>query len=97
MMKASPLVLSLAIFMLLLSQLPVPAVATICSVSKLMPCAAAVYGSGKPSRLCCTTLRRQQPCFCSYINNPRYRAHIKHRQAKKILKECRLHFPKCGH
>ncbi|KAL3845929.1 hypothetical protein ACJIZ3_003332 [Penstemon smallii] len=71
------------------------AAAANCTPTELSSCAAALITVGTPSRVCCVKLKEQQPCFCSYIKNPSFKAYVDSPIAKKIAAACGVAIPNC--
>jgi hypothetical protein len=69
--------------------------AATCDVSQLAPCAAALASGAAPSASCCSILRAQQGCFCTYAKNPTYAPYINSPNAKKVVASCGLTIPRC--
>jgi hypothetical protein len=83
-----------AVLVLLLAMAGGASAAT-CNVGKLAPCAAALASGAAPSASCCSSLRAQQGCFCTYAKNPTYARYINSPNAKKVVASCGLTVPRC--
>ncbi|KAI7749008.1 hypothetical protein M8C21_009914 [Ambrosia artemisiifolia] len=69
--------------------------AATCNVQELLPCATYLSSGAPPSVACCSKLKAQQPCFCTYLKNPSAGQYINSPNAKKIASACGVAFPKC--
>ncbi|XP_034577079.1 non-specific lipid-transfer protein 2P [Setaria viridis] len=66
-----------------------------CNVGQLTPCASPLATGATPSASCCSSLRAQQGCFCTYAKNPTYARYINSPNAKKVVASCGLTVPRC--
>ncbi|TMW88306.1 hypothetical protein EJD97_018731 [Solanum chilense] len=69
--------------------------AVTCSVTELVPCAAAIMSSQPPSKECCNKLKEQKPCLCGYLKNPSLKQYVNSPNAKKVAKTCGVSTPSC--
>lgn len=73
------------------------AMAMECNISVLAPCLPVIKNPKlMPTPECCADLVTQQPCFCVYIKDPRYKAYVDSPGAKKLLAVCGLQTPVCS-
>ncbi|KAL4578858.1 hypothetical protein LXL04_014989 [Taraxacum kok-saghyz] len=84
----------IALLVMVLAQSEV-GVAVTCNPTQLAPCAAAISSSASPSRLCCTKIKQQRPCLCTYIRNPSLRNYVTSPNAKKVARICKVSVPRC--
>ncbi|KAL8532052.1 hypothetical protein ACS0TY_008599 [Phlomoides rotata] len=72
------------------------AVTADCNPTELSPCLAAITGGQSPSADCCSKLKAQQPCFCTYLKNPALQQYVASPNAKKVAGICGVTIPaKC--
>ncbi|EES13181.1 hypothetical protein BDA96_07G001600 [Sorghum bicolor] len=64
-----------------------------CNIAALASCNAAVIQGAKPTAMCCSSLRAQEPCLCTYQNNPKYGKY--HPNARKMVTSCGMAIPNC--
>ncbi|KAG2302598.1 hypothetical protein Bca4012_060936 [Brassica carinata] len=64
-----------------------------CVPTELNSCLPAVQTGSNPSTECCTKLKEQQSCLCSYIQNPAFGPYLKN--AQKGLAACGVPYPTC--
>ncbi|MFX6534964.1 hypothetical protein ABTP16_18945 [Acinetobacter baumannii] len=69
--------------------------AATCNPTALSPCAGAITSGTPPSASCCSNLKAQQSCFCSYLKNPALQPYINSPNAKKVAAACRVSIPHC--
>ena len=71
--------------------------AVVCNAMALSPCSDAMFSPSKPkpSADCCSKLKEQAGCMCTYIKNPNLSKYIKTADAKRVAADCKLPFPKC--
>ncbi|KZV42240.1 hypothetical protein F511_13339 [Dorcoceras hygrometricum] len=69
--------------------------AVTCDVRELIPCTAAMVGSGVPSALCCQKLREQVPCLCTYMKDPSLAPYVKSPNGPKVAATCGISIPIC--
>ncbi|KAJ1299150.1 hypothetical protein BS78_01G509800 [Paspalum vaginatum] len=69
--------------------------AATCDINRLSPCAPALFSGSAPTPSCCSSLRAQQSCFCTYAKNPSYARYISSPNARKIIASCGLNVPHC--
>ncbi|CAI9096138.1 OLC1v1032219C1 [Oldenlandia corymbosa var. corymbosa] len=84
-----------AVFVLVLGGSVEKAKAVTCSPLQLSSCASAIVSSTPPSALCCSKIKEQRPCLCSYLKNPNLRKFISSPNARKVAKTCGTPFPRC--
>ncbi|KAJ0242961.1 AAI domain-containing protein [Hirschfeldia incana] len=95
------MVLTLMVFVILLTSLPVPNkaadtnVGTACDPKQLQPCLAAITGGGQPSGDCCAKLKEQQPCLCGFAKNPAVAQYFSSPNSRKVLAACGIPYPSC--
>ncbi|CAL9224470.1 unnamed protein product [Arabidopsis halleri] len=66
-----------------------------CTATELSTCAVPMTTGIPPSTECCTKLKEQQPCFCTYIKDPKYSQYVGSPNAKKTLATCGVPYPTC--
>ena len=66
-----------------------------CDAVQLSSCATPMLTGVPPSTECCGKLKEQQPCFCTYIKDPRYSQYVGPANAKKTLATCGVPYPTC--
>ncbi|KAK9091776.1 hypothetical protein Sjap_024953 [Stephania japonica] len=91
MMKApsyAALVVFVAIAVLVLGEGRVSMAAT-CDATQLTPCLGAITSNSPPSALCCSRLRSQRPCLCSYLRNPFLGRYVNSPNARKVANTCK--------
>ncbi|KAF3795023.1 putative non-specific lipid-transfer protein [Nymphaea thermarum] len=91
-LKACSVICSLLLVLLIVSVQP--SSAGTCSLSSLSSCLPA-YEGGKPTSSCCTALKSQLSCFCSYASNPSYKSYMYSYSGRKIAAACGLKYPNC--
>ncbi|KAG8474514.1 hypothetical protein CXB51_031387 [Gossypium anomalum] len=69
--------------------------AVTCNPTELAPCSAALTSPTPPSSTCCSKLKAQQPCLCTYIKNPSLKQYVNNPNAKKVASTCGVPYPKC--
>ncbi|XP_039049055.1 non-specific lipid-transfer protein 2-like [Hibiscus syriacus] len=69
--------------------------AVTCSPTELSACLPAFTSTAAPSTNCCSKLKEQQPCFCTYIKNPSLKQYINNPNAKRVASICNVPYPKC--
>ncbi|KAF7114844.1 hypothetical protein RHSIM_RhsimUnG0075900 [Rhododendron simsii] len=99
-MKASQInvVLAAVVLVVLLgyeAEVSMAAAAVTCNHSQLDSCAHPILFGTPPSKLCCTKMKQQKPCFCKYVKDPSLKKYIKSPNAKKTAKTCGVPVPKC--
>ncbi|KAL8123891.1 hypothetical protein AgCh_011769 [Apium graveolens] len=73
------------------------AMAMECNIAVLNPCLPVIQNPQlMPTAECCADAVTQQPCFCVYLGDPRYRALMNSPGAKKVLAVCGLQPPVCS-
>uniref|UniRef100_A0A7N0V5B3 Bifunctional inhibitor/plant lipid transfer protein/seed storage helical domain-containing protein n=1 Tax=Kalanchoe fedtschenkoi TaxID=63787 RepID=A0A7N0V5B3_KALFE len=72
------------------------AASVVCSPLQLVSCLPSFTSSAPPTPQCCSKLKEQEPCLCSYIKNPAFAKYINNPNAKKVLQVCQVPIPKCG-
>lgn len=66
-----------------------------CNPMELTSCASSVGSAGKPSRACCSKLRKQKSCLCGYLKDPNLRKYVNIPDARKVAGACGITLPKC--
>ncbi|KAL1226069.1 putative non-specific lipid-transfer protein AKCS9 [Cardamine amara subsp. amara] len=102
-MKFTTLILFTFVIVVMLSPISIRAtavggfgeVAASCAPANLLPCLQAITTGGTPSKACCNELIAQQPCLCSYIQNPAYSMYVSSPNARKVLEACKVDYPTC--
>ena len=69
--------------------------AATCDATQLTPCAGAIIGSAPPTSACCSRLKEQQPCLCTYARDPNLQRYVNSPNGKKALAACRVPVPSC--
>ncbi|XP_010450960.1 PREDICTED: non-specific lipid-transfer protein 2-like [Camelina sativa] len=59
-----------------------------CSAMGLSSCLPAMTSGHAPSTDCCTKLKEQKTCLCSYIKNPLCGSYVRSPNAHKTLEAC---------
>jgi hypothetical protein len=91
MMMKGKLVAAMVVLLLLAAG----ASAATCNARSLSLCAGALTGGGKPTPACCSNLRAQQSCFCTFAKNPTYGRYISSPNVRTTLASCGLAVPRC--
>ncbi|KAJ1299149.1 hypothetical protein BS78_01G509700 [Paspalum vaginatum] len=89
-----PLACALLLLLLLSASAGVASAAS-CNAAPLAACAGALATGGKPSSACCSSLKAQQSCFCTYAKNPAYARYINSPNARKAVTSCGVSVPRC--
>lgn len=102
-MKFTAIVFTVFVLGAMLS--PVPIRATVvkasgeevnaCDAMQLSSCLPAMSSGAAPSTECCTKLKAQEPCLCTYIKNPLYGSYVSSPNARKTLEACGVPYPTC--
>ncbi|KAG2301444.1 hypothetical protein Bca52824_030095 [Brassica carinata] len=66
-----------------------------CTTIDITGCFPAIIIGGPVSPQCCQNLKVQQPCYCSFINNPALKPYITSPQGRAALAYCGIPFPTC--
>jgi hypothetical protein len=69
--------------------------AATCDATQLTPCAGAIIGNAKPSAACCSRMRVQQPCMCTYARDPKLKRYVNSPNGKKVMAACKVPLPSC--
>ena len=69
--------------------------ATACDATQLTPCAGAIIGNSPPTAACCSRLKEQQPCLCTYARDPNLRRYVNSPNGKNALAACKVPVPSC--
>ncbi|CDP00664.1 unnamed protein product [Coffea canephora] len=69
--------------------------AVTCNPLQLSPCANAITSSSSPTAICCSKIKEQRPCLCSYMRNPNLKKFISSPNARKVANTCGTPFPQC--
>ncbi|XP_062232637.1 non-specific lipid-transfer protein 2-like [Phragmites australis] len=69
--------------------------ATVCDATQLTPCAGAIIGNAAPTAACCSRMREQQPCLCTYARDPNLQRYINSQNGKKVMAACKVPVPTC--
>lgn len=93
-MKTASKLAVLTVLVLLLAEAHI-SVAVTCSAIQLSPCLSAITSKSAPSKLCCSRIRQQKPCLCTYLKNPTLRNYVNSPGAKKVANTCGVPYPKC--
>lgn len=93
-MKTASKLAVLTVLVLLLVEAHI-SVAVTCSAIQLSPCLGAITSNSAPSTLCCSRIREQKPCLCTYLKNPTLRNYVNSPGAKKVARTCGVPYPKC--
>lgn len=86
---ASLALLVVVVMVVLLVETPTTEAVT-CSPVQLSPCAPAIISSQPPSSACCSKLKEQKPCLCTYYRNPTLRQYINSPAAKRVASTCKV-------
>ncbi|KAI3930695.1 hypothetical protein MKX01_037141 [Papaver californicum] len=85
---------ALALFaVMMMNQMPVSMAA--CEVTQLSPCLNAISSNANPTATCCSRLRSQVPCLCTYAKNPNLSKYVTNPNARRVAKICKVAVPKC--
>ncbi|KAJ4822391.1 hypothetical protein Tsubulata_008927 [Turnera subulata] len=97
MKKASSLAILVVMMMVMVlaNQAQVSQAAGNCNPSSLSSCLPAITGGARPSADCCSKMKQQAPCFCTYVRNPSFSPYISSPNARKTVQACGVAFPKC--
>ncbi|KAJ0041924.1 hypothetical protein Pint_18724 [Pistacia integerrima] len=66
-----------------------------CNPTELSSCASSVISAAKPSRACCSKLRKQKACLCGYLKDPNLRKYVNFPNARKAVSSCGITLPQC--
>lgn len=67
-----------------------------CNPLQLAPCANAISSSTTPPTAeCCSRLKEQKNCLCSYMKDPKLQRFVASPNAKKVAIACGSPFPNC--
>ncbi|CAL4909423.1 unnamed protein product [Urochloa decumbens] len=69
--------------------------AATCDATQLAPCAGAIIGNAAPTAACCSRMKEQQPCLCTYARDPNLQRYVNSPNGKKTLAACRVPVPSC--
>ncbi|KAK3138086.1 hypothetical protein QOZ80_5AG0364290 [Eleusine coracana subsp. coracana] len=69
--------------------------ATKCEATQLSPCAGAIIGNAAPTAACCSRMREQQPCMCTYARDPNLQRYVDSPNGKKVMAACKVPVPSC--
>ncbi|CAN6336903.1 unnamed protein product [Urochloa humidicola] len=69
--------------------------AATCDATQLAPCAGAIIGNAPPTAACCSRMKEQQPCMCTYARDPNLQRYVNSPNGKKALAACRVPVPSC--
>lgn len=96
-MKPAQLMLAVLALALLLcaSTAPGAEAATKCDATQLTPCAGAIIGNAAPTAACCSRMREQEPCMCTYARDPNLQRYVDSPNGKKVLAACKVPVPSC--
>ncbi|KAG9137149.1 hypothetical protein Leryth_011972 [Lithospermum erythrorhizon] len=93
-MKTSHIAVYAMLLLLLVAEAQVSTAAT-CNPTALSPCLGAITSSNKPSPLCCSRIKQQKPCLCTYLKNPNLKKFVNSPGSRKVSSYCRVPVPKC--
>nr|ACG48207.1 nonspecific lipid-transfer protein precursor [Zea mays] len=68
---------------------------TACDATQLTPCAGAIIIGRSPSAACCSRLKEQQPCLCTYARDPNLQRYVNSPNGKKAMAACKVPVPSC--
>jgi hypothetical protein len=91
MMMKGKLVAAMVVLLLLATG----ASAATCNAGSLSSCAGSITGGAKPTASCCSSLRAQQGCFCTFLKNPTYGRYVSSPNARSTLASCGVAVPRC--
>ncbi|MCL7042351.1 hypothetical protein MKW94_002369 [Papaver nudicaule] len=77
----------------MMSEMPVSMAA--CQVTQLSPCLSAISQNAYPSKACCSRLRTQVPCLCTYARDPNLGKYVTNPSARRVAQICKVAVPKC--
>ncbi|GJN15129.1 hypothetical protein PR202_gb02021 [Eleusine coracana subsp. coracana] len=66
-----------------------------CEATQLSPCAGAIIGNAAPTAACCSRMREQQPCMCTYARDPNLQRYVDSPNGKKVMAACKVPVPSC--
>lgn len=69
--------------------------ATACDATQLTPCAGAIIGNSPPTAACCSRLKEQQPCLCTYARDPKLQRYVNSPNGKNAMATCKVPMPSC--
>ncbi|XP_050235596.1 non-specific lipid-transfer protein 2-like [Mercurialis annua] len=95
-MKASSSYVAVCtLLVLLLAEAQVTMAAVPCNPTQLSSCVNAITSNTKPSALCCSKIKEQKPCLCTYLKNPNLGKFINTPNARRVASTCGTPYPKC--
>lgn len=97
-MRASKMskMISIAIVLAMIMAQVEVARAVDCNINALRSCLPVIKDpSLQPTDDCCTNLKAQQPCLCSYRKDPRYRIYFNSPGTQKLSSACGVPAPIC--
>lgn len=65
----------------------------VCNPTELASCAGTVFFGLRPTAECCSKLRVQQPCFCTYIRDPQFKQFLVSSNSAKFTSVCNVTIP----
>ncbi|TVT96757.1 hypothetical protein EJB05_36581, partial [Eragrostis curvula] len=91
MMKPAHVMLAVlaALVLLLFATAPAADAATTCDAMQLTPCAGAIIGNAAPTAACCSRMKEQQPCLCTYARDPNLQRYVNSPNGKKVMATCK--------
>ncbi|RCV16682.1 hypothetical protein SEVIR_3G160600v4 [Setaria viridis] len=95
MKPAQLLFAALAVLLLCAAAAPRGAEAATCDATQLTPCAGAIIGNSPPTAACCSKMREQQPCMCTYARDPNLQRYVSSPNGKKAMAACKVPVPSC--
>jgi hypothetical protein len=69
--------------------------ATSCDATQLTPCAGAIIGNAAPTPACCSRMREQMPCMCTYARDPNLQRYVNSPNGRKVMAACKVPVPSC--
>ncbi|KAK8518902.1 hypothetical protein V6N12_012141 [Hibiscus sabdariffa] len=69
--------------------------AVTCNPTELSPCLPAFVLPVHPTAVCCRKLKKQQPCLCEYMKDPRLKPYLESPKAKGVASYCKITWPQC--
>ncbi|RZC87656.1 hypothetical protein C5167_028103 [Papaver somniferum] len=66
-----------------------------CQVTQLSPCLNAISSNARPTATCCSRLRSQVPCLCTYARDPNLSKYVTNPSARRVAQICRVAVPRC--
>ncbi|KAL6620641.1 hypothetical protein ACP70R_035780 [Stipagrostis hirtigluma subsp. patula] len=66
-----------------------------CDATQLTPCAGAIIGNAAPTAACCSRMKAQEACLCTYARDPNLQRYVNSPNGKKVMAACKVPVPSC--